>query len=90
MVRYDAKLFEHGDGALAFEFVAPVFRPPYYASRHDEGPYHFSVESYCDILSVSMAQNRGRTLPGLANFRNIQAVFRSQSIRWDSLTKAHI
>jgi hypothetical protein len=89
-VRYDAKRFEHGDGALAFEFVAPVFQPPYYASRHDGGPYHFSVESYCDILSISMAQNKGRTLPGLANFRDIQAVFRSQSIRWDSLTKAHI
>lgn len=37
-----------------------------------------------------MTQNRGKNLPDLPNFRDIQAVFRSQSIRWNGLARAHV
>jgi hypothetical protein len=89
IVLQDTELFESTDG-VAFESAEPVFQPPYYASRHDEGPYGLTVDSYCNILSSAMKQNRGKNLPDLPNFRDIQAVFRSQSIRWNSLAKAHI
>lgn len=37
-----------------------------------------------------MKRNKGRNLRGLADSRDVQAVFRSQSIRWGSLAKAHV
>lgn len=69
---------------------APTFQPPYYSSRHDEGPYRVTIDSYCSVLAGAMYQNRGKNLPDLYNFRDIQAVFRSQSIRWNSLARAHV
>lgn len=59
----------------------PMFQPPYYSFRHDEGPFNITTESYCSLLSEAMYENRGKNLPDLPNFRDIQAVFRSQSIR---------
>ena len=90
IVLQDTEQTEPMIGVEVLEPVKPVFQPPYYASRHDEGPYTLTVDSYCKVLSSAMIQNRGKNLPDLPNFRDIQAVFRSQSIRWDSLAKAHI
>lgn len=90
IVLQDIELTEPMTGVAAFKSVEPVFQPPYYASRHDEGPYNLTVDSYCNIFSSAMTQNRGKNLPDLPNFRDIKAVFRSQSIRWNSLAKAHI
>jgi hypothetical protein len=73
-----------------FESPEPVFQPPYYSSRPNEGPYNMTVDTYCNALSMAMMQNRGKNLPDLPNFRDIQAVFRSQSIRWNSLARTHI
>jgi hypothetical protein len=73
-----------------YESPEPVFQPPYYSSRHDEGPYNITIQAYCSALSTAMTQNRGKNLPDLPNFRDIQAVFRSQSIRWNSLARTHV
>jgi hypothetical protein len=73
-----------------YESPDPVFQPPYYSSRHDEGPYNITIQAYCSALSMAMTQNRGKNLPDLPNFRDIQAVFRSQSIRWNGLARTHV
>lgn len=70
--------------------MAPVFQPPYYSLRPDEGPYVIGLNTYCELLSTAMAQNRGKNLPDIPNYRDIQAVFRSQSIRWNSLATEHV
>lgn len=76
--------------SMEYESPEPVFQPPYYLSRSDEGPFEITIDAYCSVLSESMTQNRGKNLPDLPNFRDIQAVFRSQSIRWNSLARAHV
>lgn len=68
----------------------PTFQPPYYSFRPDEGPYNITAGSCCRVLSEAMFDNRGKNLPYLPNFRDIQAVFRSQSIRWNSLAREHV
>ena len=89
-VLQDLEQLESMTGVAAFDSAEHVFQPPHFASRDDEGPYNTTVDSYCIILSSAMAHNRGKNLPDLPDFRDIQAVFRSQSIRWNSLAKAHI
>jgi hypothetical protein len=74
----------------ALKATTPTFQPPYYSSRPDEGPCQIAVDSYCELLSAAMTQNRGKNLPDIPNYRDIQAVFRSQSIRWHSLATAHV
>ena len=90
VVMRDVADFEHTSKVAAFKPAVPVFHPPYYSTRPDEGPYSITVDSYCDSLSAAMTQNRGKNLPDLPNYRDIQAVFRSQSIRWHSLATAHV
>lgn len=72
------------------ESPEPVLEPPYYSSQQDEGPFTVTIDAYCRALSKAMTQNRGKNLPDLPNFRDIQAVFRSQSVRWNSLAKVHV
>jgi hypothetical protein len=74
----------------AFKSTKPVFQPPYYSSQPDEGPCQITVGSYCELLSAAMAQNRGKNLPDIPNYRDIQAVFRSQSVRWHGLATTHV
>jgi hypothetical protein len=90
VVMQDVADYEHTADIAVFKSAVPVFQPPYYTSRPDEGPYSITVDSYCDSLSAAMTQNRGKNLPDLPNYRDIQAVFRSQSIRWHSLATAHV
>jgi hypothetical protein len=90
VVMQDVADFGHTADIAVFKSAVPVFQPPYYTSRPDEGPYSISVDSYCDSLSAAMTQNRGKNLPDLPNYRDIQAVFRSQSIRWHSLATSHV
>ena len=90
VVMRDATDFEHMADVAVFKSSVPTFHPPYYLSRADEGPYSITVDSYCDLLSAAMTQNRGKNLPDLPNYRDIQAVFRSQSIRWHSLATSHV
>jgi hypothetical protein len=73
-----------------YDSPEPVFQPPYYSSRHDEGPFNITVQAYCSALSMAMKQNKGKNLPDLLNFRDIQAVFRSQSIRWHGLARTYV
>ena len=73
-----------------YDSPEPVFQPPYFASRHDDGPYNITAQAYCSVLSMAMTQNRGKNLPDLPNFRDIQAVFRSQSIRWHGIARTHV
>ena len=77
---------------MPYTSIAPVFRPPYFSPelRVGDGPYRITVDAYCKILSAAMTQNRGKNLPGLPNYRDIQSVFRSQSIRWHRLAKSHV
>lgn len=75
---------------MEYGIPEPVFQPPYYLSQNDEGPFQITIDAYCAVLSESMTQNRGKNLPDLPNFRDIQAVFRSQSVRWNSLARNHV
>ncbi|GAB7336357.1 hypothetical protein MBLNU13_g09088t2 [Cladosporium sp. NU13] len=75
VVMRDVVDFEHTADVAVFKSAIPIFQPPYYSSRPDEGPYSITVDSYCDSLSAAMARNRGNNLPDLPNYRDIQAVF---------------
>ncbi|GAB7336358.1 hypothetical protein MBLNU13_g09088t1 [Cladosporium sp. NU13] len=85
VVMRDVVDFEHTADVAVFKSAIPIFQPPYYSSRPDEGPYSITVDSYCDSLSAAMARNRGNNLPDLPNYRDIQAVFHPSRLVADTL-----
>lgn len=77
-------------GTLGEDHAKPIFQWPYYLPLSDKAPCKITAQSYCRALSMNMTQNIGKNLPDLPNFRDIQAVFRSQSVRWKHLARAHV
>ena len=68
------------------------FAPPYLSSLESAAsvPLSVSFEHYCDQLASWMRDNRGKDLPNLLKRGTLQAIFRQQSVFWDSIARAHV
>lgn len=42
--------FKNPTDTLVSKSIVPVFQPPYFKTKTDEGPHSITVESYCEHL----------------------------------------
>jgi hypothetical protein len=72
----------------------PNFWPPYAGSKQSQEqtstvPQNITVKTYCTALTEYMQHTRGKDLPGTVGSHAVRAVFRQQSLPWESFAQEY-
>ncbi|KAM0721528.1 hypothetical protein Q7P37_002453 [Cladosporium fusiforme] len=72
------------------EVNEPNFFPPYKPNGIGKEPSNISLEAYCQILASFMDDTRGTSLLGFQSSSTQTAIFRQQSVHWETISKEYV